>query len=154
MIIENSKVVRKYKSGYEIRRELWKLDENDNGTQMRQAYTPSGDRIGDTKTAHLICTTKGIRPEKANLDHCVCSIGFCEKEQKWYGWSHRAMLGFEIGDKLFDENWVGDGMSDERDEFGFLISMDNVKFIERGGIVIQSLNQAKQAAINFSDYVS
>ena len=25
------------------------------------------------------------------------SIGFDEKEQKWYGWSHRAMFGFGIG---------------------------------------------------------
>ena len=28
--------------------------------------------------------------------HC-CSIGFCDKEQKWYGWSHRAMYGFGVG---------------------------------------------------------
>lgn len=28
------------------------------------------------------------------------SIGFSEKEQKWYGWSHRAMYGFGIGDTV------------------------------------------------------
>lgn len=26
-------------------------------------------------------------------------VGFSEKEQKWYGWSHRAFCGFGIGDK-------------------------------------------------------
>jgi hypothetical protein len=26
------------------------------------------------------------------------SIGFSEKEQKWYGWSHRAIYGFKVGD--------------------------------------------------------
>lgn len=29
----------------------------------------------------------------------VCCIGFNPKEQKWYGWSHRAMFGFGIGSK-------------------------------------------------------
>ena len=24
-------------------------------------------------------------------------IGFSEKEQKWYGWSHRAFYGFKVG---------------------------------------------------------
>lgn len=28
------------------------------------------------------------------------SIGFSEKEQKWYGWSHRAIYGFGIGSKV------------------------------------------------------
>lgn len=29
-----------------------------------------------------------------------CNIGFCEKEQKWYGWSHRAICGFGVGSKI------------------------------------------------------
>ena len=28
------------------------------------------------------------------------SIGFSEKEQKWYGWSHRAIYGFGVGSKV------------------------------------------------------
>jgi len=36
-----------------------------------------------------------IKKEKGSL-----SIGFSEKEQKWYGWSHRAIQGFGIGDKF------------------------------------------------------
>lgn len=30
----------------------------------------------------------------------VACIGFSEKEQKWYGWSHRAFYGFTIGSKV------------------------------------------------------
>jgi hypothetical protein len=30
----------------------------------------------------------------------VPSIGFSEKEQKWYGWSHRAIYGFGVGSKV------------------------------------------------------
>ena len=41
----------------------------------------------------------------SNFDVCskdssVISIGFNEKEQKWYGWSHRAIFGFGIGSKV------------------------------------------------------
>lgn len=30
----------------------------------------------------------------------VCSIGKSVIDNKWYGWSHRAMYGFEIGDSV------------------------------------------------------
>ena len=38
--------------------------------------------------------------DKADPADNVCSIGFCEKDQKWYGWSHRAIHGFGIGDEM------------------------------------------------------
>lgn len=41
----------------------------------------------------------GIDPQKIDSSHNVDSIGWSEKEQKWYGWSHRAIYGFKIGDK-------------------------------------------------------
>ena len=43
---------------------------------------------------------RGIVPELREPDHGACSIGFCEKEQKWYGWSHRAMYGFGLGSEV------------------------------------------------------
>lgn len=44
---------------------------------------------------------RGIRLiQKAHLEDKVCSIGFNPKEDKWYGWSHRAMYGFKIGDTV------------------------------------------------------
>lgn len=67
---------------------------------MKVAYTPSGDCIGNPKTAHLLCKKRGIAPEKISPDHNVCSIGFSEAEQKWYGWSHRAIHGFGIGSEV------------------------------------------------------
>ncbi len=89
---------RCYKAGYEVRKEL--IDPSMTGGKeiiMKVAYTPSGDYIGDPKWAYLLCKKRGIKPEKASPDHKVCSIGFCDKEQKWYGWSHRAIYGFGIG---------------------------------------------------------
>jgi hypothetical protein len=66
------------------------------------------------------------------------SIGFSEKEKKWYGWSHRAICGFGIGDKIFEKDF-GD---------------DNTEYSKHGKKDIKTLEDAKQSAINFSDYVS
>lgn len=97
MIIEDSRIVRRYKAGYVIKEEIWKSSPDDEGTIIRQAYTPEGDYIGSSKSAYRLCKVRGIKPEKSDPNHTVCSIGFCELEQKWYGWSHRAIYGFGIG---------------------------------------------------------
>ena len=88
--------VRHYKAGYEVRTE--KVCYGEECFRMRSAYTENGDYIGTPKTAHHLYNIWGIVPELASPEDRVCSIGFCEKDQKWYGWSHRAMHGFSIGD--------------------------------------------------------
>lgn len=70
------------------------------GETLRSAVNASGHYIGDEETAKYLCDERGIAPELANEGHNVCSIGFCESEQKWYGWSHRAMCGFGIGSEV------------------------------------------------------
>jgi hypothetical protein len=59
-----------------------------------------GHYIGDLETAEFICGSRGIKPELAKASDAVCSIGFCEREQKWFGWSHRAMFGFGVGSEV------------------------------------------------------
>ncbi len=70
-------------------------------TEMTTCYTNAGDWIGDLKTAELLCKEKGILPEHQKPRPTgllrPCNIGFCPSEQKWYGWSHRAINGFGIG---------------------------------------------------------
>lgn len=90
--------VRKYRAGYEVRTELY------NGElyhcadfTIKSAYTLNGDYIGNGKIAYYLCKKKGIVPEKRTANSSICSIGFCEREQKWYGYSHRAIFGFGIG---------------------------------------------------------
>lgn len=39
------------------------------------------------------CKKHGIEVDKS----CQYGLGFSEKEQKYYGWSHRAIYGFGIG---------------------------------------------------------
>ena len=37
---------------------------------------------------------------KSEYTFPVANIGFSKNENKWYGWSHRAIFGFTIGDKV------------------------------------------------------
>lgn len=37
--------------------------------------------------------------EKRTPESCVNSIGYSPKNEKWYGWSHRAIYGFKVGSK-------------------------------------------------------
>ena len=91
-----------YKAGYEVRTQEYEEGEIGNGPgfTMRAAFTPSGDYIGDPRDARYLVVKRGIQPRKANPDHSVCSIGFCPLEQKWYGWSHRAIWGYGVGDVI------------------------------------------------------
>jgi len=66
---------------------------------VTSAYNKNMEYIGDEAEAKRLYDS-GIEPELAHQDNNVCSIGFCEKEQKWYGWSHRAISGFGIGSKV------------------------------------------------------
>ena len=86
--------------------------------ELETAYTLAGDYIGDIERARRLCGEYGIKPEKSKPDHSVCSIGFSEAEQKWYGWSHRAMRGFGIGSsvKRGDSGYVPVDMTDACDD--------------------------------------
>jgi len=65
---------------------------------MKSAYTfPDGYYIGGPKDAYNLCARRGIKPQLRTDNSKTCSIGFCDKESKWYGWSHRAIYGFGIG---------------------------------------------------------
>jgi len=80
-----------------------------------------------------------ISPEKSAPDHSVCSIGKSAKDGKWYGWSHRAVHGFGVGDRFFPK-------ADMDTEWN--------KDTEATWPKIKSDAEAKQAAVNFADWVS
>ncbi len=113
-----------------------------NGEEYQTDYyfsLDTGHWIGDADTALCLCKKKGLRQiQKAHDQDCVASIGYNPYQQKWYGWSHRAVFCFGIGDKLFEE-----GFGDE-----------NTPYNQHGSVTIETLEQAKQAAINFADYIS
>jgi len=80
-----------------------------------------------------------VTAEKVSESHSVCSIGR-SPDGSWWGWSHRARCRFRVGDRLFRED--------------FPSQTDNLPFIEWGDVVIQSEDQAREAACNFAAYVS
>ena len=93
---------------------------------------------------------RGIQPEKRSPDAGVESIGFCEKEQKWYGWSHRAMYGFEVGDAVNEGDCTAtSGLTDEA-----LKLYPEQDFSLPVGFQAKTLEDAKRMAIAFSDSVS
>jgi hypothetical protein len=88
------------KYGYEVRTEMVSHLDGSEPIEMRNVYTASGAYIGNRRNGVFLCEEKGIKPELIDSEHKVCSIGFCEAEQKWYGWSHRAIFGFGIGSQV------------------------------------------------------
>ena len=90
---------RVFKAGYILHKEMVDNPGMNEPLEWTMAYTPSGDYIGNSRDANRLCVQRGIKPEKSDPEHCVCSIGFSSKDGKWYGWSHRAIYGFKIGSK-------------------------------------------------------
>jgi len=128
---------RHYKAGYEIRTQEVQLEGC--GTHiLKNAYTPEGWLIGSSKDAHRLCKKMGIKPEPQREDSNVCTIGFCEKDQRWYGWSHRCICSFGIGDKIFEDQY-GD---------------DTTPFVQHGNVPIKTLEDAKHASIAFAESVA
>lgn len=121
----------------EVREEIWSLAGND-PTPITSAYNNSGHYVGDLKFAKYLagrCIRPTVRSTGAGT---VCCIGYSKPDDMWYGWSHRAMVGFSVGDKIFDIDY-GD---------------DNTLYTEHGDKTIETLADAKLAAERFSEYVS
>ena len=79
----------------------------------------------------------GIVPEKISPSSKVNQIGFSEKEQAWYGWSHRAIYGFKIGAK------AGPGK----------VGYETLKQ-ENGPLEAKTLDDCKKMAIAFAKEIS
>ena len=150
---------RRYKAGYEVRTELIDGKEFECADfEIKSAYTPDGHYIGSSKDAYRLCKLRGIKPqprlpkkpEANNGRGRTCSIGFCEREQKWYGWSHRAISGFGIGAEVVKGDCcASSGWTDE-----YLKEHPEEDLSLPVGFVATSLDDAKRMAIAFAESVS
>lgn len=143
-MIERTEISRRtYKVGYYVVREIWETDypPGTRASEHRQAYNKDDQWIGSPKLAWRFFHKYGIYPEYAHVGSSICSVGFSAEEEKWYGWSHRAIVGFGIGDKLFTEEFDAPDLG-------------TVPFVERGSVSIGTLAQAREAAVNFAGYVA
>ena len=141
--------VRRYKAGYEIRTEKVARDGND-PVVVKSAYTiPAGYYIGSSVQAYRLIVKRGIKPQPRDGGR-VCSIGFCEREQKWYGWSHRAICGFAIGDVVKEGDCcASSGWTDE-----YLKEHPEENLSLPVGFVARTLDDAKRMAIALAESVS
>jgi len=168
---------------------------------FKYTYQPSDDYLGlDNKDAsfysldgyfnregyyiagnHWASTIKwlrgnGIAPEVATSEDTVCTVGWSEKHQAYFGWSHRAACSFAIGDRVYQEDFIP-----TVDNFGlfpylrlwvdligsnireFFVGWGSPRFYStlkehvpnkrHGEFVIRSKDQARIAAVAFAESV-
>ena len=150
MITELISTQRMPDYGYELRTEWWKTCEEEKPIQMVAAYSLSGQYIGNAVDAYILCIKMGIRPELSQDQNNVCSIGYCKKEQKWYGWSHRAIFGFKIGDVVKE----GDCTNSSGYVEEFINKHPECDLSQPVGFKAETLDDAKRMAIAFANSVS
>lgn len=102
-------------------------------------------------------------------------VAYSDKTKKYYGFTHRGVEGFGIGDTLFDINNENTSIYYNsikyrikylytliraitcKFRFKYLIEdgiKDIIPFNKRGSKIIETKEEAKQAAINFMKYIS
>ena len=131
------KVIRtiwsKDRGRYILRREVKTFFEDEESDLVSAYSKVDNSYIGTEKNAKFLDELE-IVPQKANPDDGVSSIGLSSKDNKWYGWSHRAYYGFEPGSTIKP----GDSGYDPK----------------KGEWTAKTMADAKQMAIDFADSVS
>lgn len=81
--------------------ELWSMSVADTPIPMIAVRNLSGDYIGRLEDYADYKHRFGIETfELRNKNHNTCTLGFSPTQNKWYGWSHRAIFGFTVGSKI------------------------------------------------------
>ena len=98
-----------------MRREIVGLHEGDpNMIEWKAAYSlVDGSYIGDAKDAQFF-EEKGIVPQLRDKSHSTATIGFCNKEQRWYGWGRAGYTSFGIGDLDYEGKWTAKTLDDAK----------------------------------------
>ena len=140
----DTKIIKKY----EIRIEENSMEGND-AVIMHSVYAEDGGYVGPVEDVSVYFK-KGIMPELADPKNNVCSIGKSITDGKWYGWSHRAMFGFQIGDKIKEGDCAASsGYTEE-----YLKEHPEEDTSLPVGFEAKTEEDAKKMAIAFADSVS
>lgn len=96
-------------NNYILRTEICYI--GDDSIEMNSAYSKiDNSYIGDEDMAKELTDKLNIVPQSYDINNCpTACIGYCEPESKWYGWSHRGMCGFGVGDKVDSEDHLCSG---------------------------------------------
>ena len=152
MSVYNGKVLSvKVMKFYDVVKELIPKKEYGTKTNMPIVYalSKSGIYIGTTKDAFRLVNKFGIEHFEA-ISEEVCSIGYCPSKKKWYGWSHRAIHGFKVGDKVKKGDCCAtSGLTDE-----YLKEHPEESKHLPVGFTAKTSADTKRMAIAFADSVS
>ena len=119
-----------------------------------------GSYIGTPFDVFKFVTYFGIKDfYRSHPDNKVASIGFAPEKERWYGWSHRAIYSFGIGDKIkynddlliLSHGWI-EGCpeyEEEKKQIQYVKSM-----FKEGILKIENLQQARFLAIRFADSIA
>lgn len=124
--------------------------ENAYGVQTISVYNKDNKYVGDLELFKTLVKKYGITKIQTYNDNNVCSIGFNEKENRWYGWSHRAIHSFGVGDEVKEHDLTNtsgylDSYIKEHPEKDLSLPV---------GFKAKNLEDAKRMAIAFADSVA
>ena len=123
-----------------------------NSTMLMYVHRPDELRVTD-ENGRMVCVgsvrdvyqllKRGVRP----MTH---SLGFSKREQRWYGWSHRAIASFGIGDIVDspDHCCANSGWIDE-----YLIEHPEEDLRLPVGFEAKTLDDARRMAEAFAECV-
>lgn len=112
-------------------------------------YTNDDKYVGTVEDINSLFD-RGIFQIEAFGKNSVCSIGFNEDEQKWYGWSHRAIYGFGIGHIVKEGSIEAEsGWTDE-----YLKEHPEENLSVPVGFECKTLEDCKKCAIAFAESVA
>jgi hypothetical protein len=135
-----SKILEEYKI---------KIEESQ-GIKMIFVYNKDDKYIGTLEDFKMYIEKFGLSQIQTYNNKNVCSIGFNKKEQRWYGWSHRGICSFGIGDEVNEDSlcatsgWTEEYLKEHPDED---LSLPI-------GFKAETLEDAKRMAIAFADAVA
>ena len=109
-----------------------------------------GGYIGMEDDYKLLVERYGlILIQKVRPEDNTCSIGYSPEENKWYGWSHRAIHGFTIGDVVKEGDLTAtSGYIEE-----YRIQYPDEDMSLPVGYIAKDLNGAKRMAEAFASAV-
>ena len=109
-----------------------------------------GGYIGGEEEYNFLKKLGLILIQKAQPTHNTCSLGYNPDENKWYGWSHRAIFGFGIGDTVQEGDLTNTcGFIEE-----YRIQHPDEDHSLPIGYTAKDLNGAKRMALAFAEAVS
>ena len=173
---KNQKLIKIFESTCGVIVGNYQVKDNSSNTYDDWALPDAVVTIQDKKLVGTLSDCYWLLDKSVVVCEEFPSAGYSMTDNMWVGWSHRAKAGFKKGDRLFDEtykpiesdytqaewkNWTvkfQKAINKADDLEKKWIIEDGMSYVipfkQRGPKIIETNQEAKQAAINFSKYVS